>query len=508
MSDRVGGCGGGGPNLNGQLENSLRLRELQGNVRAAPRPGGIGESFRSTSRYPANASPLLDGLPSRHDESSLNLEQFEAPSSAVQRLQMIVGHIIAQDLAPPAGADQTPPGLPSADSQPAEAQEQRAAATRRVRFRSPDEGDSSAAGHVNVPQDSDTTSAVEYEMRRAPSPTSPMFGPVEMNIPYAEFHAVEGMADYPTSAPTFANTTETSRSNDFIVASSVEAENAAATDVVDKQDFELLMQPDIKEITVEQLEAELKGILAGLTMVDEKANKIYAEYLDEGSREKGATLTNEQLQAMYALFETRLKEIYDYLLASSHPVATEEMNNRPLENGVIEMLSRGIVPIIEAYEKMICSPNFEREHYERYQYRCHEITTALIEEIPRFHTELSGILAFLHESPLKVAHAESHNDSLALDEGFSSAWDDKVLNAIRWRAVHVILRDGRLGGGQMKEIDWSRLRSEHELLGTIFTETFSKLRDYLSSDEHFQALFDKFLDEVAEPGAMNSKLDS
>jgi hypothetical protein len=82
--------------------------------------------------------------------------------------------------------------------------------------------------------------------------------------------------------------------------------------------YDIILQPETRPISQEQLEAEVKGIYAGLVMVEAKCIEVdnkQAELAlaDPGSQPK---LNNEQWQALIALHRTLLQEHHDFFLAS------------------------------------------------------------------------------------------------------------------------------------------------------------------------------------------------
>ncbi|PVH68442.1 hypothetical protein DL98DRAFT_631152 [Cadophora sp. DSE1049] len=88
--------------------------------------------------------------------------------------------------------------------------------------------------------------------------------------------------------------------------------------------YDILMQPGTRPISQEQLVAEVKGIYAGLVMVEAKCievdnKQVILAQADPTSQTK---LNNEQWQALIALHRTLLHEHHDFFLASQHPSAS------------------------------------------------------------------------------------------------------------------------------------------------------------------------------------------
>ncbi|KAK4039714.1 hypothetical protein C8A01DRAFT_16365, partial [Parachaetomium inaequale] len=83
---------------------------------------------------------------------------------------------------------------------------------------------------------------------------------------------------------------------------------------------ELLKQPEMRPISQEQLAAEVKGIYAGLVVMESKCIEV-----DEAQNTKSDPankLNNDQWQTLIALHRILLHEHHDFFLASQHPSAS------------------------------------------------------------------------------------------------------------------------------------------------------------------------------------------
>ncbi|KAL7787298.1 hypothetical protein V8C43DRAFT_289258 [Trichoderma afarasin] len=78
---------------------------------------------------------------------------------------------------------------------------------------------------------------------------------------------------------------------------------------------QLIRQPETRPISQEQLVAEVKGIYAGLVMVESKCIEIDNAHSPQ-------KLSSEQWQALIALHRALLHEHHDFWLASQHPSAS------------------------------------------------------------------------------------------------------------------------------------------------------------------------------------------
>ncbi|PTB49370.1 hypothetical protein M431DRAFT_272536 [Trichoderma harzianum CBS 226.95] len=78
---------------------------------------------------------------------------------------------------------------------------------------------------------------------------------------------------------------------------------------------QLIRQPETRPISQEQLVAEVKGIYAGLVMVESKCIEVDNGHLPQ-------QLNNEQWQGLIALHRTLLHEHHDFFMACQHPSAS------------------------------------------------------------------------------------------------------------------------------------------------------------------------------------------
>ncbi|UKZ82461.1 hypothetical protein TrVFT333_010250 [Trichoderma virens FT-333] len=100
-------------------------------------------------------------------------------------------------------------------------------------------------------------------------------------------------------------------------AAETEADNSYTEDPSVSQ---LIRQPETRPISQEQLVAEVKGIYAGLVMVESKC--IEVDNAQSANKDSPQQLNNEQWQALIALHRTLLHEHHDFFLASQHPSAS------------------------------------------------------------------------------------------------------------------------------------------------------------------------------------------
>lgn len=98
-----------------------------------------------------------------------------------------------------------------------------------------------------------------------------------------------------------------------------------------QEDVELsfVLQPETRPISHDQLVVEVKGIYAGLVMVEAKCIEVDEEYPAAASKQDSteiSSLTHQQWQALIALHKTLLHEHHDSFLASQHPSASPALS--------------------------------------------------------------------------------------------------------------------------------------------------------------------------------------
>ena len=98
-----------------------------------------------------------------------------------------------------------------------------------------------------------------------------------------------------------------------------------ATEQVDDVIPTVLLQPETRPISHSQLVVEVRGIYAGLVMVEAKCIDVDEKQLiaaQDPNTSRSTKLSSEQWRALIALHKTLLHEHHDFFLASQHPAAT------------------------------------------------------------------------------------------------------------------------------------------------------------------------------------------
>jgi len=143
------------------------------------------------------------------------------------------------------------------------------------------------------------------------------------------------------------------------------------------QDAEILLQPETRPLTQEQLVNEVRGIYAGLVMVERKCIEI--------DQEKALTtnpLSNEQWQALIALHRTLIHEHHDFFLASQHPSSSPALRRLATKYAMpARMWRHGIHSFLELLRHQF--PD-SLEHMLSFVYLAYSMTALLIESVPTF----------------------------------------------------------------------------------------------------------------------------
>ncbi|KAI0388347.1 hypothetical protein F5Y17DRAFT_470485 [Xylariaceae sp. FL0594] len=140
----------------------------------------------------------------------------------------------------------------------------------------------------------------------------------------------------------------------------------------------LIKQPDTRPISQEQLVAEVKGIYAGLMMVESKCIEVD----NAQSSQSDTKLNNEQWQALIALHCTLLHEHHDIFLASQHPSASLALKRLASKYAMpARMWRHGIHSFLELLRHRL--PN-SLEHMLTFIYLAYSMMALLYETVPAF----------------------------------------------------------------------------------------------------------------------------
>ncbi|KAK4107100.1 hypothetical protein N656DRAFT_720760 [Canariomyces notabilis] len=148
----------------------------------------------------------------------------------------------------------------------------------------------------------------------------------------------------------------------------------------DDEPIEIIKQPETRPISQEQLVAEVKGIYAGLVMVESKC--IEVDNAQSSQNDAANKLNNEQWQALIALHRTLLHEHHDFFLASQHPSASPALRRLAAKYAMpARMWRHGIHSFLELLRHRLPA---SLDHMLTFIYLAYSMMALLYETVPAF----------------------------------------------------------------------------------------------------------------------------
>ncbi|KAL1841014.1 hypothetical protein VTJ49DRAFT_7530 [Mycothermus thermophilus] len=142
----------------------------------------------------------------------------------------------------------------------------------------------------------------------------------------------------------------------------------------------MIRQPDTRAISQEQLVAEVKGIYAGLVMVESKCIEVVST--QTSACDGPNKLNKDQWHALIALHRTLLHEHHDFFLASQHPSASPALRRLAAKYAMpARMWRHGIHSFLELLRH--CLPD-SLEHMLTFIYMAYSMMALLLETVPTF----------------------------------------------------------------------------------------------------------------------------
>ncbi|PVH70137.1 hypothetical protein DL98DRAFT_578007 [Cadophora sp. DSE1049] len=148
--------------------------------------------------------------------------------------------------------------------------------------------------------------------------------------------------------------------------------------------YDIIMQPETRLISQEQLVAEVKGIYAGLVMVEAKCIEVDNKQatLAQADPTSQPKLNNEQWQALIALHRTLLYEHHDFFLASQHPSASPALRRLASKYAMpARMWRHGIHSFLELLRHRLPA---SLDHTLAFIYLAYSMMALLYETVPAF----------------------------------------------------------------------------------------------------------------------------
>lgn len=160
----------------------------------------------------------------------------------------------------------------------------------------------------------------------------------------------------------------------------IRAREQAPAEEEDPSVSHMIKQPETRPISQEQLVAEVKGIYAGLVMVESKCIEVDSAQSSQG--ETATKLNNEQWQALIALHRTLLHEHHDFFLASQHPSASPALRRLASKYAMpARMWRHGIHSFLELLRHRLPA---SLEHMLTFIYLAYSMMALLYETVPAF----------------------------------------------------------------------------------------------------------------------------
>ncbi|KAK4097793.1 hypothetical protein N658DRAFT_526800 [Parathielavia hyrcaniae] len=159
--------------------------------------------------------------------------------------------------------------------------------------------------------------------------------------------------------------------------------------------IEMLKEPETRPISQEQLVAEVKGIYAGLVMVESKCievdNNQSSQHEPPSKLNKNtqgpqtgpsSKLNNDQWQALIALHRTLLHEHHDFFLVSQHPSASPALRRLAAKYAMpARMWRHGIHSFLELLRHRLPA---SLDHMLTFIYMAYSMMALLYETVPAF----------------------------------------------------------------------------------------------------------------------------
>lgn len=147
---------------------------------------------------------------------------------------------------------------------------------------------------------------------------------------------------------------------------------------------ELLLQPEIRPISHDQLVGEVKGIYTGLVMVEAKCIDVDEKQLlaAQGKDSKQTNLAADQWQALITIHKTLLHEHHDFFLASQHPSASPALKRLAAKYSMpARMWRHGIHAFLEILRYRLPG---SRDHMLTFIYIAYSMVALLYETVQSF----------------------------------------------------------------------------------------------------------------------------
>ena len=198
----------------------------------------------------------------------------------------------------------------------------------------------------------------------------------------------------------------------------------------------MLLQPETRPITQEQLVNEVKGIYAGLVMVEKKCVEVirvdspymihslptFVSQIDQQQSSTTNKLSNEQWQALIALHRTLLHEHHDFFLASQHPSSSPALRRLATKYAMpARMWRHGIHSFLELLRHRL--PD-SLDHMLAFVYLAYSMMALLMESVPSFEETWIECLGDLARYRMAIEEADLRDREVW--SGVARMWYNKA----------------------------------------------------------------------------------
>jgi hypothetical protein len=186
----------------------------------------------------------------------------------------------------------------------------------------------------------------------------------------------------------------------------------------------MMKEPETRPISQEQLVAEVKGIYAGLVMVESKC--IEVDNAQNAQKDQPQKLNNEQWQALIALHRTLLHEHHDFFLASQHPSASIALQRLASKYSMpARMWRHGIHSFLELLRHRLPA---SQEHMLTFICIAYSMMALLYETVPAFEDTWVECLGDLGRYRMAIEEEDIHDREIwtAVSRQWYSKASDKA----------------------------------------------------------------------------------
>ncbi|KAI9804441.1 MAG: hypothetical protein M1825_001340 [Sarcosagium campestre] len=187
----------------------------------------------------------------------------------------------------------------------------------------------------------------------------------------------------------------------------------------------LILEPETRPISQEQLVQEVRGIYAGLVMVEQKCEEVdrkQAIATRDAEPGKPPTLSHDQWQALIALHRALLHEHHDFMLASQHPSATPALKSLAAKYAMpARMWRHGIHAFLELLRHRLPE---SLDHMLAFIYLAYSMVALLYETVPSFEATWIECLGDLGRYRMAIEDDDIRDRKIWT--GVSQSWYSKA----------------------------------------------------------------------------------